>query len=231
MSLCPARPKPNALQPYFEKGCVTIYQGDCLNVLPKLDREFDWVVTDPPYGTGERGYGRQQNHGNNGKGRQIQNDESLKPFRDMVGHVRSQNICTFTHPKKLAKVIGIFNGFEMVYAAEFIWNKKTAGLGKLRYSHETILVATMGQIEIETHKSIFDGIAPARKNLHPHEKPLSVIGSLLEILKPDSVIDPFLGSGTTAVACLERGIPFVGIEIEERWAELAAHRLSQDILL
>lgn len=237
MSLCPSRPKSvSALRPYFQKGCVRIFHGDCIEVLRKLGNQwFDWILTDPPYGTNQgkssTGYGRQQNYGNNGAGREIKGDDNLNIFKEMFSYTKSENICTFAHPKKLSEVIGIFNGFGAAYYAEFIWNKKTAGLGRIRYSHETILIATLAQIEIKAQKTVFDAIAPARKNSHPHEKPLSVIGSLLEILKPESVIDPFLGSGTTAVACLERGIPMVGIEIDEQWAELAAHRLSQDILL
>lgn len=231
MISCPSFIRKSSLQPFFKKGCVEIYHGCCLEILPKLDREFDWIVCDPPYGTETNGYGRMQIHGGS-KGRLIKNDKNQNLLLDSVSLLEQKKVCCFAHPKNIQESISVLIRCDLITWHELIWNKKTAGIGNgIRYSHESILVAASEPLKIQSHKTIFDGIAPARKNAHPHEKPLSVIGSLLEILKPESVIDPFLGSGTTAVACLERNIPFVGIEIEKQWCELAAHRLSQDVML
>ena len=226
MSNCP----PRNLKPFFKKGCVTIYCGDCLKIIPQLDSKFDWCVTDPPYGTqGDGGYGRTQIHGRNG--RRIKNDESLDTFQKILALLKPENICSFCSPKKVAEMMECFGLHNLIQRHEFIWNKKTPGLGAVRYTHESIFIATKNELDgKKSNGSIFDGIAPARKNTHPHEKPINVVGSILDILKPASVIDPFMGTGVMAIACAERGISYVGIEIEHKYCQLAVERLKQDLL-
>ena len=67
-------------------------------------------------------------------------------------------------------------------------------------------------------------------NLHPTEKPVSVISRLIQANVGDLILDPFLGSGTTAVACKELGRKFIGIEINPKYCEIAQRRLAQEYL-
>jgi len=231
MSYCPPKPSKTTTLFYEGKG-VTIYCADSAVLIPKLERKFDWLVCDPPYGTGSTaGYGRQQNHRNEGKrGREIHNDESLETFQQVVEALSLEKVCSFCSPKKIGEMVIICNNLFLQHRAELIWNKKTPGMGSIRYQHETILVFSQEDLNLKSQTSIFDAIAPSRKGIHPHEKPINVVGSILDILKPESVIDPFMGTGVLAVACAERGIKYTGIEIEKRYCELAVQRLKQDLL-
>lgn len=75
-------------------------------------------------------------------------------------------------------------------------------------------------------------IAEEKTRYHPTQKPLSVFRSIINdySLSDNLILDPFLGSGTTAVACKELGRRFIGIEISEKYCSIARKRLSQEIL-
>ena len=70
-----------------------------------------------------------------------------------------------------------------------------------------------------------------KPNGHPAEKPVSLVSRMIRESGAQHVLDPFLGSGTTLEAAKQEGVSAVGIEIEERWCEVAAKRLQQGILL
>jgi hypothetical protein len=67
------------------------------------------------------------------------------------------------------------------------------------------------------------------ENLHPTQKPTALMGKYLRVLAPSLVCDPFMGSGSTLVAAKQLGMRAIGIEIEERYCEIAAKRLSQEV--
>jgi DNA modification methylase len=103
---------------------------------------------------------------------------------------------------------------------------------KLRY--EPILYGSMGLHRLNAYQDdvIQCQIDRGHKRVHPTQKPVSVIEYLLKnsTNKKSLVLDPFLGSGTTTVACKHLGIRCIGIEIEEKYCELAAKRVSQEMV-
>ena len=230
-------------RPYYEHGGVTIHHGDCLEVLRDLEESsFDACVTDPPYGLD----GAVVRRG----GAEIQDwsNETHNMRVDEAWRARSVRLL-----KADAYHAEFFAGFTAVEAA--IAAARVAGLTpwRLFYLVKTAPAPTprptmMSGVELALmsfkgkrpwfggqHPDRWIGLTPNRlgKAEHPSEKPESCMGQIVSALSPrdGTILDPFMGSGTTLVAAKGRGRRAVGIEIEERYCEIAAKRLAQEVLL
>jgi site-specific DNA-methyltransferase (adenine-specific) len=112
-----------------------------------------------------------------------------------------------------------------------VWDKTYFGMGThFRHQHELILHFTHGPGREAARRDQGNVLhcKPVRKGSHFPEKPLSLMADLLSVVTSGSqtVLDPFMGSGTTGVACAHLGRPFIGIEIEPRWFDLACDRIK-----
>ena len=229
------------MRPYYEHGGITIYHGDCREVLASQDLQERLtkevaLVTDPPYGTEtfNGGYGRAHTT--------IANDTDLSAFDGMLGAwlavpEQGSHWCLAfydTRRRRDTEDALIARGYALV--GEAVWDKGRPSLGyTVRYAHEGVLVARMGDLKPNTPLiSVLRGHRTTEQmaGRHPHEKPSEVMGRLVEFaLSPvGMVIDPFCGSGSTLVAAKDLGRQSIGIEIEERYCEIAAKRLSQEVL-
>ena len=198
-------------------GDCTLYLGDCLEVMPTLDK-VDAVVTDPPYGIEDivGGYGR--------KGKTIKNDKNLDLFHFMVKAIKWDCwLLAFYSCRNTPDVMDILRKH---YIGEIIWNKKAGGMGQpLRYQHENVSVSKIGQpSNLKTTFTIFTHYRDAE--LHPHQKPIGVMQELAA-LTSGLVLDPFMGSGTTGVACAKLGRKFIGIELDEDYFNIACERIEK----
>ena len=114
------------------------------------------------------------------------------------------------------------------------WVKNNWSMGDLKHEHgrQWEAICFYPQSEHEFITRIPDVMKGDRtgNNLHPTEKPVSVISRLIQANVGDLILDPFLGSGTTAVACKELGRKFIGIEINPKYCEIAQRRLAQEYL-
>jgi len=121
-----------------------------------------------------------------------------------------------------------------------IWDKTGRGPGlgwRFRRDHEMVMVAhrsggKLAWVNPDRAESNIRRAQPVRDRLHPNEKPRDLATDFVEwtTLPGDLVLDPFMGSGTTLVAAKNLGRRAIGIEIEERYCEIAANRLSQGVL-
>jgi DNA modification methylase len=202
------------MKPYFEEGGITIYHGDCREILPTLE-SVALVLTDPPYGIGEHGgacrtrgapgYSKHKNLGWNKE----------RPARDIFDLILV---------KSIAAVIwggNYFADFLPPKMGWFYWEKLMGGDfsdGELAWTSRD---GALRQ---------FTKCPKGMNKLHPTEKPLELISWCLGFF-PDAqtVLDPFMGSGTTLVAAKNLNGRAIGIEIEERYCEIAAKRLSQSV--
>ena len=192
------------MKPYYDHAGITIYCGDCRGIIPKLS--FDSVVTDPPYGIQYR-----QPRKTIGR-TSLQNDDSWSMERPTVPFVvwgANNSRCDYSD------------------CGWLVWDKCRYG-GDLFGDAE--LAATSEQRKILIKRS------PWNRNhgqdwtgTHPTEKPLTIARWAITFV-PGSVLDPFCGSGSILIACAEVGRRAIGIEIEERYCESAAKRLSQGVM-
>lgn len=218
------------MQPYYEHGGITIYHGDCRDVLPDLP-SADLVLTDPPYGVAY-----QSNRATGQGAIPITNDGtrlSLRLYRQVIPLLRADHVLWFTRWDAWPDVWGEL-GQWFPLRGLLIWDKGTPGMGDLRHwgpSYEMIASAGTGSITGGRDGSIlrFGGV-PSGNRDHPTEKPVALLEYLIGKLNAKTVIEPFMGSGSTLRAAKNAGCEAVGIEIEERNCEIAARRLSQEVL-
>ena len=215
-------PKLTLPKPYFEKDGITIYHGDCQKILPLVSA--DVLVTDPPYGISHKS----NRPGAPRRGKQIENDESTS-LRDW---------CLEFWGERPSVVFGTVKAsFPKTYRGVLIWDKGGhVGMGDLSFpwkqNWEMIFVSGGGfEGRRGTGVLHFNAIPPwAGEIKHPHEKPIALMRELVHKCPKGTVVDPFMGSGTTLDACRDDGRKAIGIELEERYCEIAAKRLAQGVL-
>lgn len=229
------------MNPYYEDDFVTLYQGDCLDVLPSLGREtIDCCLTDPPYVIGAVSAGNMASK-SGGWADMMNSALWFTEWYKLVGSLlrRSGSFWTFCNWRSLPVVMKAAIGSDMPITSLLVWDKEWIGPGGsqgLRPSYE--LVALMAQpdfavpdrgvADVWRHKT--GGYKP---DGHPAQKPVLLAERILRtsgLRAGQTVLEPFAGSGTTAVAAKALGLRCVAIEAEEKWCELTASRLSQDAL-
>jgi len=210
------------MKPYYEHAGITIYHGDCREMLFLIG--FDAIVCDPPYGLdvelSRRGC------------KTIQGDDSTV--------VRDFLVEEFECPKLL---FGSPAVQRPQHDAILVWDKsELTGMGNLDFpwkrSHEEIYVIGQGFRSNRRRGSVLRyPLRPSWTNHpdavsgeHPTEKPIGLMLDLLECCPWNEVIDPCCGTGATLQAAKKLGKSAIGIEIEEKYCEIAAKRLSQEVL-
>ena len=211
--------------PYYADESVTLWHGDCLEITDWL--QADVLVTDPPYGIAwRRGrYNGAERHAG------IVNDESVAARSDVLamwGVDRPALVFgspTTVPPDGTRQVLvwqkspdsGIFGncaGWRKDWEAIYLTGKWSAAPA-----------ARSGVIRLGS------SVTRTIETGHPHTKPVGLIEVLIENCPDGVVADPFAGSGSTLVAARNLGRKAIGVEIEERYCEVIAKRLSQGVLL
>ena len=231
MSIATLEPRAILPRPYYEHAGVTIYHADCRDVLPLVSA--DVVVTDPPYGVSFSGKSTKHT-GSDGVGYSIL-DDSPGYVSEVV--VQVVNDC-IRHVGRVVLTPGTRSMFRYPEpnGVGAIFFPSGAGFGRwgftcsqpiFYYGKDPYLAKGLGM-----RPDSFSTTVSAEKNGHPCPKPLSVMLWLVNkaSLEGECVLDPFMGSGTTLHAAKELGRRAIGIEIEERYCEIAANRLSQEVL-
>jgi len=212
---------------------IKLYQDDCLEVMESIpDNSVDMVLTDPPYGMGFKSNYRKEKYN-----KIIQDDNLLwlDKFSEEAFRVAKDNsahyiFCSFHN-------IDIFKqAFEKYFKIKniLIWEKNNASMGDLKADFapkiEFILFLQKGRrfIEGKRDPNIFK-FARTGNKLHPTQKPVDLCEYLItKFSKPTEVVlDPFMGSGTTGVACKNLNRDFIGIELDEKYFNIAKERLKE----
>ena len=191
-------------------GDATLYCGDCLEILPTLGG-VDAVVTDPPYGIGESG-GKSRT-----RGQKYANHERL----EWDNETPSQAI--FDWIFKIAEQQAIFGAN---YFSDrnlppsrgwIFWDKRMGGDfsdGELIYTSRDKALKAITVPQNSTNRQ------------HPTQKPIRLMERVITLFHGETILDPFMGSGTTGVACANLGRKFIGIEIEPKYFDIACERIE-----
>ena len=228
--------------PYYKDDFCTIYNGDC-NIIMPLIEQVDLILTDPPYGIDF-----QSNWPVGLKKEKIKNDgldDYLKMLPNMLENFK--NIlkdggcccccCGGGGTPSLAYLWIEANNYLDVENV-CVWDKGFVGMGwRYRFQWESVLIATKGDRKIwnggnnSSNILRFNKIIPQDGD-HPTPKPIELMIKLIEDNSDAGsvVLDPFMGSGTVLIAAKQLKRKSIGIEIEEKYCEMAVKRLRQEYL-
>lgn len=224
-----------SIKPDYQRENVTLYRGDCMDILPQLpDNSVDCVVTDPPYA--------EETH----KGALTNVSDGIKPLVSF----KAIDFQTLKNAFYLLPVTGwVISTMDWRHIAEMeksppqglrfvrfgIWDKPN-GIPQLSGDRPStgwegicIMHSEGGRMKwnggghraVWTHNKLNDVS-------HPTQKPMSLIKQLIVLFSQpnDLILDPFMGSGTTGVACIKTGRSFIGIELDQDYFNIAVERIE-----
>jgi site-specific DNA-methyltransferase (adenine-specific) len=203
-----------SLSPYYSDEAVTIYHGDCREILPTLE-PVDLVLTDPPYGLGDKWRGKA--------------DHVWKLDRESVLDWDGQTSDAVLGLPGLGRNCIVWGG--NYYALPPVrgwlaWDKMQRHSGsdfESAWTNLDIPARTFRMCRAQAYTNGKD---------HPTQKPIELFRWCIGLVGPSAqtILDPFMGSGTTLRAAKDLGRRAIGIEIKERYCEIAAKRLAQGSL-
>lgn len=224
-------------EPYYEDDFVTLYHGDCLEVMPLLGQSIDVILTDPPFFMPATHYSSrtqwQRSWGDTGIlasfWKQVLDVAipTMKPEGHFISFCDGASYPVF-YPET-------YRRFDSI--SSLVWNKGRIGMGSpWRNQHELMIAARWkgshrsddrGQADVFTHAPV-----TSSRRLHPVDKPVELLAQILSPITPPSgiVLDPFAGGGSTLLAATQSGFKSFGIESEERYCEIIAKRCAQNVL-
>jgi 16S rRNA G966 N2-methylase RsmD len=221
------------MTPYYDHAGIAIYHGDCREILPTLPK-VDLVLTDPPYGAVTHDGARSSKNVNIASVTfaPLTSDELCSLAASFVEASRRWVVmtCEWRHAVQLEKEtkalvrLGVWvkpNG-----APQFTGDRPGTGWEAVAILHREGKKFWNGG----GHHAVWH--CPIEQGEHPTQKPLRLIHRWITdfSVPAETILDPFMGSGTTLVAAKQLGRKAIGIEIEERYCEIAAKRLSQEML-
>lgn len=213
------------MRPYYEDEAVTIYHGDARQIAEV--RSDDVIISDPPFGIGyASGWSKEtRDHANAIAG-------------DATTELRDWMLNNFAKDGPLAAFATIRCVPPFPPRGTLIWDKgECAGMGDLAFpwkpNYEVIWIWGDGWAGNRTTSVLRGSFVPNTSSggrSHPHEKPVWLLAELIKKAPPGRIVDPFMGSGTTLRAAKDLGRRAIGIEIEEKYCEIAAKRMAQEVL-
>lgn len=239
---------------YYSDSAVTIYHGNCLEIMPLLDQVAS-VITDPPFEGEAHTLGRRvqserdisASHGRRVREEPLPFDAITEATRNeaasQIARLATRWILTFCQIEAAPTWRSAYEACRLKYKRTCIWVKPDGqpqftgdrpGMG-----YETLLAMHAdapgksrwnggGRVGVFIHNKGEGG----GKNLHPTTKPLKLMKEIVSLFTDpeETILDPFMGSGTTLRACKDLGRKAIGIEMNERYCEIAAQKMSQEVL-
>ena len=188
---------------------IELHLGDCLEVMKSIpDKSVDAVITDPPYGCGKADW-----------------DDSFPTAWYSEARRIANMVVIITGSSGLADSIPLVNGdFVDVISA---WNKN--GMTRSPIGYGNWLAAVVACSKPRMGQNILQFTVSGIKPEHPSPKPIEYMSKLIERCTDEgmTILDPFMGSGTTGVACVQTGRNFIGIEICEDYFKIAQKRIAE----
>lgn len=241
------------MTPYYEHSGITIYCGDCFDVLHNLSGVAA-VITDPPYSSGGAFRGdrmastvskyvnggtaayRPEFAGDNRDQRAFLMWCTMWMTASRNASIAGAVLCSFTDWRQLPTMTDAVQCAGWSWRNIATWWKPGVRMvrGSFSSSAEYVVFATNGAAALADHDGAVQNVfkcANVSDKEHIAEKPADVMRWILSVAPPGGVVlDPFMGSGSTLRAAKDTGHPAIGIEVDERYCEIAAKRLAQETL-
>jgi site-specific DNA-methyltransferase (adenine-specific) len=209
------------VKPYYEHAGITIYHGDCREMLSSLPRCF--MLTDPPYGI---------NHPTNYQAKGRSNLAICNDFIPVFDDKKEFDPEAFLEWDCILWGANYYSYSLPNRSGWLVWDKERPH----DLDQATAELAWTSFVKgVRVFRHLWHGMMRASENdsslVHPTQKPVALMKWCLSLKwTPDlTVCDPFMGSGATLIAAKDLGRKAIGIEIEEKYCEIAAKRLSQEV--
>jgi DNA modification methylase len=194
---------------YYEEPDIILLHGDCLDMLPYFEPDsIDLVLTDPPYGINAcnqtLGKGKKEFH----RGDWDKDRPDIAPL--------------LLFPNQIIWGGNYFTDVLPPSNDWLVWHKKNDG--------RSFSEAEMAWSNIGKNVRVYSRHWGGEEKQHPTQKPEEVMNWCVSLTDAQLILDPFLGSGTTAVACKQLGRKCIGIELESKYLDIAIERLRQEVL-
>lgn len=222
LALSPVWEVEGVVNPYYNTERVTLYHGDCREILPHIGK-VDAVVTDPPYGIGYR-------HSGGGNGM-----HSRRNSIDIHGDQADFDPVAFVSTPCVIWGANHFASRLTKGGTWLVWDK-SCGLGPAdSFTDAEFAWCSQSGVKRNVFRYLWKGVCTVKdegsyiERLHPTQKPVALMRWCIDCLALErgaAILDPFTGSGTTAVACIETGRRFIGIEIEQKYCDIAVQRIE-----
>ncbi len=185
-------------------GDCTLYLGDCTAIMSGL-YDVKAVLTDPPYGIGIAANPVRQKHDR-------KTWDASAPSREVFDLIRTISD---------QQIIWGGNYFELPPSQCFlVWDK-------VQPEDFSLAMCEQAWASFKSPAKLFRKRVVGYDKQHPTQKPVELMRWCLQFFADGSVLDPFMGSGTTGVACVKEGRPFIGIEIDEGYFDIACERIRK----
>jgi site-specific DNA-methyltransferase (adenine-specific) len=242
------------MTPYYTEPGIEIWHGDCRDILPTLG-SVDMVFMDPPYGHGNQD-GDLQSARVGVKGARMSAPEPIR--NDLAGEalpllddvfsalpaIMEHDCCCCCcccgggPSPTFAWFANRMDAAPWAFFHALVWDKSARGNGmgwRYRRNYEFVMVAHIkgGKLLWADGDVAVPNILrhhPPTSRSHPNEKPVDLVGQMIKWHGGQTILDPFMGSGTTLRAAKDLGRKAIGIELEERYCEIAVKRLRQEVL-
>ena len=213
---------------YYREPGIVLLHGDCLEILPLFEPDsVDLVLTDPPYGI-------KITKGTNTMG------SSPQTGRQGTDDTWDNQTITDAHLGNIYRV----SDEQILFGANYYWGlslhntscyivwDKRGDMPDVPFMDMELAWTSFDKRQPKKYTVINHGFirADKEKPQHPTQKPLTLFKLILQDFKGDLILDPFLGSGTTAVAAKQLGRKCIGIELESKYLDIAIERLRQEVL-
>lgn len=206
-------------------GNCTLYNGDCRDILPLLPR-VDAVVTDPPYGMNLNTDNTRFTGGNNPASRGKRNSKGSSDGKPILGDDRPFD-ATFLLEYGHEQILWGFNHFpySLPRGAALVWIKRNdAAFGSFLSDAEIAYKSSGCGVFCKRDFTNMD----TASRVHPTQKPVPIMKwCLTHVPNAQIILDPFMGSGTTGVACQKMGRHFIGIELDPDYFQIACKRIKE----
>ena len=219
-------------EPYYREKEGVLYCADCMDILPQIPKKsIDLVLTDPPYSTPViTAYGRRKEKNYGDLSIQRHFFSRLKQMLERI--LKDQTVVFIFCDARYYPIL-----YEVFYDWQtgqlLVWDKMRIGMGSpFRKQYELIYFLSPDcRLHFKNGKTYSDILRykpiPSKKRLLGSQKPLDLVINLIDAFDRKLVIDPFFGSGTTAVASKKLGRQWIGIEISQKYCDIAVRRLKK----
>jgi len=206
------------MKPYYETPNGKLYHGNCLDIMPELE-PVDLVLTDPPYGIGNKwvgGFSVAHGWGS------LKNEQETRNLWD--SEIPRQEVFDYIFAISKNQIIWGGNYFNLPASrCWLLWVKPERGF--------SLAEAEMAWTNQDNVIRVYDRHRHNKNKVHPTQKPTNLFVWCLNqswSKQSNLIFDPFLGSGTTAIACERINRRWIGIEISEAYCEIAAKRIESE---